>query len=209
MQRILVNGEEIELTDMCRWTVRNGALYNLNTNHDEGVEGDIIEYTNGGIRYRGHVDGYTCYQFVDTKEWGKVILSAKEYAECGVKFTHVTPVTLLDEAPEYKEPEPIEEEEIVADEPNKVPEETKEDPDYQDRDVILEAYSEKGDSDWYGDFNYGYNPLGRYSNSKHCKVTRYNGSIHGFGTARIRVETKLSFLQLMGWEDDLKYEVNE
>ena len=87
--KIKVNDEVIELSDMCRWEVRNGVLYNLNTKHDEGVEGDEVEYSRGDIKYRGHVEGYTCYQFVSTKEWGKVILSAAEY---NPHFTHITRV---------------------------------------------------------------------------------------------------------------------
>ena len=87
--KIKVNGEIIELTNMCRWKVRNGVLYNLNTMHDEGVEGDEVEYTHGDTRYRGHVVGYTCYQFVSTKEWGNVVLSAASY---NPHFTHNTKV---------------------------------------------------------------------------------------------------------------------
>jgi hypothetical protein len=103
--KIKVNDEVIELTDMCHWDVVNGVLQNLNTKHDEGVTGDIITYTNGGIKYRGHVVGYTCYQFVATEEWGKVILSAAEY---DAEFIHNTPVELIECGDYEEEPEPKE-----------------------------------------------------------------------------------------------------
>lgn len=103
--KIKVNDEVIELTDMCKWDVVNGVLQNLNTKHDEGVTGDIITYTNGGIKYRGHVVGYTCYQFVATEEWGKVILSAAEY---DVEFIHNTPVVLVEMGDYGEETEPVE-----------------------------------------------------------------------------------------------------
>lgn len=103
--KIKVNDEVIELTDMCKWDVVNGVLQNLNSNHDEGVTGDIITYTNGGIKYRGHVVGYTCYQFVATEEWGKVILSAAEY---DVEFLHNTPVVLVEKGDYGEETEPVE-----------------------------------------------------------------------------------------------------
>lgn len=102
--KIKVNDKVIELTDMCKWDVVNGVLQNLNTKHDEGVTGDIITYTNGGIKYRGHVVGYTCYQFVATEEWGKVILSAAEY---DVEFIHNTPVVLVEMGDYGEETEPV------------------------------------------------------------------------------------------------------
>jgi len=73
--------------------------------------------------------------------------------------------------------------------------------------IILEARSKEGDADWYGDFNYLDNPLDHWANSNFAKVTRYGGSSHGFGTARIRVETTEEFVKLMGWDEDLKYKV--
>lgn len=84
--KIKVKDKVYELTDVCRWEVRDGVLWNLNTDHDEGVEGDIINY-NGKT---GTVEGYTCYQFVATKEHGKEILSANDYH---VSFIHNTPVS--------------------------------------------------------------------------------------------------------------------
>jgi len=79
----------------------------------------------------------------------------------------------------------------------------------EDRKVILEAYSEPGERDWYGDYNYLPNPLAHYSNSNMCKVTSEGGrSAHGFGTGFKRVETTLNFIKMMGWEKDLVYEVS-
>ena len=87
--KIKVKDQIIELSGMCRWEIRSGVLYNLNTKHDEGVDGDIIEYSTGIARYRGHVKGYTCYQFIETYEWGGIILSAADY---NATFTHQTKV---------------------------------------------------------------------------------------------------------------------
>ena len=89
--KIKVKDNVYELSDCCRWEVRDGVLWNLNTNHDEGVDGDFItyDYSNGEIK-TGTVEGYTCYQFVSTKEHGKVILSAQDYH---VSFIHNTPVS--------------------------------------------------------------------------------------------------------------------
>ena len=105
LRKIKVNDKIYELSDMCKWEVRNGILWNLNSKHDEGVDGDEITYTNGGIRYRGHVEGYTCYQFISTKEWGKVILAAAEMDEKGVTFVHNTPVEAYEEDEVEEEPE--------------------------------------------------------------------------------------------------------
>lgn len=89
--KIKVKDKVYELTDVCRWEVRDGILWNLNTNHDEGVDGDFITYNcgNGEIK-NGTVEGCTCYQFVSTKEYGKVILPAQNYQ---VSFIHHTPVS--------------------------------------------------------------------------------------------------------------------
>ncbi len=75
--------------------------------------------------------------------------------------------------------------------------------------VILEAYSKESEADWYGDFNYYDNPLSHYSNSKMCTVTTYSGSSHGYGIAKIRVETTIDFIKMMGWEKDLIYKIKE
>ena len=96
---ILVNGETYELTDCCHWKVRNGILWNCNTGYDEGVDGDLVEYTICGAVYKGHVKGYTCYQFIETEEWGKVVLSVTEYQQRPPVFTHHTKVQLVQESP--------------------------------------------------------------------------------------------------------------
>lgn len=111
MQKVKFNDQIVELTDCTHWEVRNNTLYNCNTKHDEGVEGDIIEYTDNGVKYRGHVEGYTCFQFVATKEWGKIILSAVEYRQNPPVFIHNTPVYPIDMICKYDE-EPIPEPEI-------------------------------------------------------------------------------------------------
>lgn len=94
MQKIKVNGEVIELMDCCKWGVRSKILYNLNTLRDEGVDGDVVEYQrstpHGKVNYRGHVVGYTCYQFITTKEWGEAILEAEDAKN--VVYYHNTPV---------------------------------------------------------------------------------------------------------------------
>jgi len=74
--------------------------------------------------------------------------------------------------------------------------------------VYLLCYSEQGDRDWYGDFNYLPNPLSKYvACKKQCETDTLSGSGHGFGTAGYIVKTSKDFIQLMGWEDDLKYEI--
>lgn len=91
-QRIKVNGHIIELTTCCHWGVIDGILHNYNTGLDEGVEGDIVEYSCGNKWYKGHVKGYTCHQWITTEEWGSVCLSAKE---CPPLITHKTKVELI------------------------------------------------------------------------------------------------------------------
>ena len=75
----------------------------------------------------------------------------------------------------------------------------------KDEHVILEADSKEGDADWYGEFSYRDNPLEHYANSTKCTVHKYAGSGRGYGIAKIRVETTMSFIKEMGWEEDLKY----
>lgn len=81
--------------------------------------------------------------------------------------------------------------------------------DLDNRKVTLYKESEAGDSDWYGDYNYLPNPLAHYHDCKMCKVTYDRGSSHGYGTAGITVETTMKFIKMMGWENDLKYEVGK
>ena len=75
--------------------------------------------------------------------------------------------------------------------------------------VYLLNYSERGDSDWYGDFNYLPNPLSKYvACTKQCETYHLRGSGHGYGTAGYIVKTSKDFIELMGWEEDLKYEIS-
>ena len=74
--------------------------------------------------------------------------------------------------------------------------------------VYLLCHSEEGDRDWYGDFNYYANPLDKYvSCTKQCETDELNGSGHGYGVAGYIVKTSKDFIEFMGWEDDLKYEI--
>lgn len=93
--KILVKNKKYELPDCCKWKVENGILRNLNTGYYEGVDGDEVTYTLNDELYRGHVEGYTCFQFIQTKEWGKVILSAQEYHKNPPIFIHHTKVELI------------------------------------------------------------------------------------------------------------------
>lgn len=94
VKKIKVNDQIIELSSSCRWEIRKGVLWNLNTGRDEGVEGDVVDYESGGIKYHGHIDGYTCYQIIPTKEWGGVVLSTTDPKP---QFTHVSKVENADE----------------------------------------------------------------------------------------------------------------
>lgn len=76
-----------------------------------------------------------------------------------------------------------------------------------DKYIYLACESERGDSDWYGDFNYLSNPLSKYwACKKQCECYGMSGSSHGYGTAGIVVKTTEDFLNMMGWEEDMKYE---
>jgi hypothetical protein len=75
--------------------------------------------------------------------------------------------------------------------------------------IVLYARSKEGDADWYGDFNYLENPLEKYHESKMCHVEYDRGSSHGYGIAGITVTTSKDFLEMMGWEDDLKYQIKK
>ena len=75
-------------------TVVDGKLRNYNTGHDEGIEGDEVEYTRGDSKYKGHVVGYTNYQFIETAEWGRIILEADNARR--VKYTHINKVSIID-----------------------------------------------------------------------------------------------------------------
>lgn len=104
--KILINGKDTaELSTCCRWSVRDGKLFNENTHRFEGVNGDVITFTKeNGEKYEGTVIGYTCYQLVCTKESGNMVLSAKE--ALSVEIGHRSVVELLeDDVPVKDEPD--------------------------------------------------------------------------------------------------------
>lgn len=78
---------------------------------------------------------------------------------------------------------------------------------HADDKIILYAKSKEGDADWYGDFNYHSNPLDRYHESKMCHVEYEWGRGRGCGVASMTVTTTMKFIEMMGWEEDLKYKV--
>ena len=78
---------------------------------------------------------------------------------------------------------------------------------HTDDKVVLYAKSLEGGADWYGDFDYFDNPLERYHESKMCHVECEYGSGRGCGVAAMTVTTTTKFLEMMGWEDDLKYQI--
>lgn len=57
IMKILINGKDTaELSTCCRWSVRDGKLFNENTNRFEGVNGDVITFTKeNGEKYEGTV----------------------------------------------------------------------------------------------------------------------------------------------------------
>lgn len=106
IMKILINGKDTaELSTCCRWSVRDGKLFNENTHRFEGVNGDVITFTKeNGEKYEGTVVGYTCYQLVCTKESGNMVLSAKE--ALSVEIGHRSVVELLeDDDPVIEEPD--------------------------------------------------------------------------------------------------------
>ena len=113
IMKILINGKDTaELSTCCRWSVRDGKLFNENTHRFEGVNGDVITFTKeNGEKYEGTVIGYTCYQIVCTKESGNMVLSAKE--ALSVEIGHRSVVELLEDDDPVKD-EPDKEYENVA-----------------------------------------------------------------------------------------------
>lgn len=111
--KILINGKDTaELSKFCKWSVRDGKLFNENTHRFEGVEGDVITFTKeNGKKYEGTVIGYTCYQLVCTKENGCMILSVKE--ALSIEIEHRSVVELLEDDDPVKD-EPNKEHENVA-----------------------------------------------------------------------------------------------
>lgn len=112
--KILINGKDTaKLSTCCRWSVRDGKLFNENTHRFEGVKGDVITFTKeNGEKYEGTVIGYTCYQIVCTKESGNMVLSAKE--ALSVEIGHRSVVELLEEDDDPVIDEPDKEYENVA-----------------------------------------------------------------------------------------------
>lgn len=113
IMKILINGKDTaELSTCCRWSVRDGKLFNENTKRFEGVNGDVITFIKeNGEKYEGTVIGYTCYQIVCTKESGNMVLSAKE--ALSVEIGHRSVVELLEDDDPVKD-EPDKEYENVA-----------------------------------------------------------------------------------------------
>ena len=79
--------------------VKNGHLYNPNTQKYEGADGDIVTIIQYGVTERGHVKGYTNYQIVPTYEWPTRVVSACGLHDgtCKIEFEHRTPVTIVNE----------------------------------------------------------------------------------------------------------------
>ena len=72
--------------------------------------------------------------------------------------------------------------------------------------ITLKAYSKQTERDWYGDWSYYNNPLTHYiKDSKLWKSHLTYASGRGDGIESITVETTLNALELLGWEEDLKY----
>lgn len=102
---ILINGKDIaELSTCCKWSVRDGKLFNENTHRFEGVEGDKITFTENGEKCENTVRGYTSYQVIFTHERGVTILSANE--ALSTEIEHRSVVELLeDDDPVKDEPD--------------------------------------------------------------------------------------------------------
>ena len=94
-------GENFEyvLSTACRWEIRDGHLFNLNTQHFEGVDGDIVNIPHSSmIKIDGEphtmtsyeeeiVKGYTCYQFVETNKQ-HYVFSANDARE--LVYNHIS-----------------------------------------------------------------------------------------------------------------------
>lgn len=130
--KILINGKDTaELSTCCRWSVRDGKLFNENTHRFEGVNGDVITFTKeNGEKYEGTVVGYTCYQFVCTEENGNMLLSAKE--ALSVEIGHRSLVELLEE-----------DDDPVIDEPDKCYENVANQKEISKFDYVLERIFDK------------------------------------------------------------------
>lgn len=110
--KILINVRNTgELSTCCKWSVRDGKLFNENTHRFEGVEGDKITFTENGKKYENTVRGYTCYQVIFTHERGVTILSAND--ALSTEIEHRSVVELLEDDDPVKD-EPDKEHENVA-----------------------------------------------------------------------------------------------
>ena len=91
--KIKVNSKTFELTDFCKFEIKNNLLFNKNTNKYEGVEGDeAIIKTDDGEIITGTVKGYTCYQFINLDSFGEMIIPST-YT---VTYKHKSKVELVD-----------------------------------------------------------------------------------------------------------------
>lgn len=77
--------------------------------------------------------------------------------------------------------------------------------------IYMIATAEEGQSDWYGDYNYGYCPLSKYAHdSTKTEAKQLTGSSHGYGCPGYVVKTTMSYLKEMGWESDYeKYKTTQ
>lgn len=77
-------------------------------------------------------------------------------------------------------------------------------------DLHLRAYSEQTEADWYGDYGYYDNPLTCFAYcDKHCIYIPHESGGRGMGTEYADVYTTEEFIHYMGWDNILKYKVND
>lgn len=73
--------------------------------------------------------------------------------------------------------------------------------------ITLEAVSNKSETDWYGNCKYYENPLKKYIDCKNfaeCIVYESKNE-NCIGIEKIVVNTTKEFIDIMSWNDDLKY----
>jgi hypothetical protein len=101
IMKILINGKDTaELSTFCKWSVKDGKLFNKNTRRFEGVDGDKVTFIKeNGNKYEGTVSWYTCYQVIPTKETGVEILSPKEVLSVEIEHRSVVEELKGDEPP--------------------------------------------------------------------------------------------------------------
>jgi hypothetical protein len=95
-----------ELTDMCRWAIKDCKLYNLNTKDFEAVDGDLIDIPHSkrvwvdGVMHniveyeKETVIDYTIYQMIETVESGGHIASCDDspWGRKNLTITHLSKV---------------------------------------------------------------------------------------------------------------------